>query len=115
MIARLSFVLAIALLVTSCATVGRLTDPDYFKKQSSMQLCMDLLTSPSANVNRTARIEELSRRGENCSQYTGAAATQAQRDQQAMDALLNAQRAATPPPPPTPVTCYTRGALTTCQ
>ena len=115
MVHQIAFAIMCVSALVSCATVGRLADPDYFKKQSSMQLCMDLLTSPTSNVNRTARIEELSRRGENCSQYTLAAAVQAQRDQQAIDSLQNAARPDSPPPPSPPVTCYTRGALTTCQ
>jgi hypothetical protein len=91
-----------------------MADPDYFKKQSSMQLCMDLLSSPSYNVNRSARIEELSRRGENCAQYTGAAAVQADRDRQAAEAI----RAMQPPPrpaPPAPVTCRWIGSNWVCQ
>ena len=108
-------ILVLAGVNAGCATVGRMTDPNYFQKQSTMQLCLDLLSSPSYNVNRTARIEELSRRGENCSQFTGAASVQAERDRQAAEALSNAARAATPPQQQQPVTCYTRGAVTTCQ
>lgn len=94
------------LMLAGCATIGRLTDPQYFQKQSSMQLCMDLLSSPAANVNRSARMEELARRGENCSQYTGAAAVQVERDRQTTDALIDASKALTPPPASKPVTCF---------
>ena len=84
---------AVSLVVGGCATIGRLTDPNYFHKQSSMQLCVDLLSSPSYNINREARMQELSSRGENCSQYVGTAALQQQTNQQTLDAI---NRAVTP-------------------
>lgn len=87
-----SFILA------GCASIGRLIDPEYFQTQSSMQLCMDLLSSSSVNVNRSARFEELARRGEICSQYMGAAVVQAERDRQTTDTLIDASKALTPSP-----------------
>ena len=47
--------------------------PGYYAKQSSVELCMDYLTLPSANINQSARAAELARRGEDCSVYSGAA------------------------------------------
>lgn len=104
-----------ALVTAGCATVGRLSDPDYFRKQSSMQLCMDLLSTPTLNVNRGARMEELARRGENCSQYTGQAAVQVQRDRQTTDSLIEASKALTPPPAPRPTTCNWFAGRWVCQ
>lgn len=91
--------LAVSLVVGGCATI----DPNYFRNQSTMELCMGLMRFPSYNVNHPARMQELSRRGENCSQYTGAASAQAEKDRQMIETI----RAVTPPPPPKPVTCYT--------
>ena len=61
-----------------------------------MQLCMDLLTLPSMNVNRSKRIRVLSQRGEDCSRYTGAAAAQNRRDRNFQKMLQNLQRTTTP-------------------
>lgn len=69
-----------------------------------MQLCLDLMSSPSYNVNREARMQELARRGENCSAYGSIPAAQAEADRQQLEIL----KATIPPPqpPPRPVTCY---------
>ena len=56
--------------------------PQQAQRQSTMQICMDLLTHPTYNVNYQTRMDELARRGENCAAYSGqaAAVNQANRD-----------------------------------
>lgn len=88
---------------------------------------MDYLTLPSINVNQGARAEELARRGENCSQYYGAADAQRQNDERFERSL----KALSPPAPQQPsagyqqgthtyiingkmVTCTTTGTVTNC-
>ncbi len=60
--------LSLIIFISGCAK-----PPEYYSRQSSVELCMDYLTLPSANINQTARAAELSRRGEDCSRYSGAA------------------------------------------
>ncbi len=98
-----------------CATIGRMTDPEYFQKQSSMQLCMDLMSSPSYNVNRAARMEELSRRGENCAQYGGMAATQVERDRQTVQTIGVGAASLSTPPAPAPTSCRWFAGQYVCQ
>ena len=64
---KLIFVLFV--LLNGCAA-----NPAYYTSMSSMKLCIDYMTFPSYNINQSARAAELSRRGENCSAYVGAAA-----------------------------------------
>jgi hypothetical protein len=74
------FFLAINLIVLSL--ISSCVSPQQAQRQSTMQLCMDLLTHPTYNVNYENRVNELARRGENCSSYYGqaAAVNQANRD-----------------------------------
>lgn len=64
---KIIFVLFI--LLSGCAS-----DPARYASMSSMQLCIDYMTYPSYNINQGSRAAELSRRGENCAAYVGAAA-----------------------------------------
>jgi hypothetical protein len=102
-------IFAVALLLGGCAT------PNY-REKSSMQLCMDYMTLPSANIWQSDRGSELARRGEDCSRYAAAAATQQQADQRMLNALDAAARAAQPPPPPRgPVVCRQMSVGIVCQ
>lgn len=47
---------------------------DRYRDTPSARLCMDYLTAPAINLNRSAREAELRRRGENCSAYATIAA-----------------------------------------
>lgn len=49
----------------------------YYREQSTMRLCMSYLTNPT-NHWTGFRLRELESRGENCSEYAGAAQAQAQ-------------------------------------
>ena len=69
------------LLLPACRTTEELSS------QSSMQLCIDLLSKPKFNVNREKRIKILSERGENCSAYAAAANAQIKADRDFWDSL----------------------------
>lgn len=100
--------LALVTSISALSLGGCATDPAIYRTQSSMKLCMDYLTLPSINVNRGARAEELGRRGENCSQYLGAASAQRQNDERFDRAL----RSLSPPAPQQPTTGYQQGTHT---
>lgn len=89
-----------------------------FRNTPTMKLCVDYLTFPSYNIWHSARAEELSRRGENCAQYTEAARAKAQSDAAVLNALGAAAAASQPqvvaPPPPRRVVCTTSYGVTTC-
>jgi len=53
---------------------------EYYKTQSTYKMCMKILTVPH-NIYNEFRVGEISRRGENCSQYEEMA--RAQREQEA--------------------------------
>ena len=128
--------LTVAFVVVAATLSGCATDPAVFAQQSSMQLCIDVLNFPPENVNRNARLAELSRRGETCSAYIGAARAQGQANAQRdaattqMGLQLLQQGQARPPtqntqPYPSQntqtynfngrtVTCTTSGSTTNC-
>lgn len=106
-------------ILSGCAA---LTGPDYYKNTSTYEICRQLMTLPSMNVNHGARTAELSRRGENCGAPSDLAAAQRQADQQLMQNLRPVQ-------PQQPayqqgthtyffngkyVTCTTTGTMTNC-
>ena len=96
----------LALLAISLAACAK--SPEVFRSQSSMELCMDYLTSPSFNINKSARASELSRRGEDCSRYVGAASTQMEADRAFQKSMQDLQKLGQPAPTPQlPRTCVT--------
>lgn len=112
---RYALLLLACSFLASCATIGRMSDPQYFQKQSSMQLCMDLMSSPSYNVNRQARMDELARRGENCSQFVNMGAVQVERDRANAAAAAAGAAILATPPPQAPVTCRWFAGQYVCQ
>lgn len=104
-------------LLSGCAMVGRMSDPHYMEKQSTMSLCVNVMSYPSYNVNHDAWMAELARRNADCSPYVGMAQSQiaakAAQDQ-ATAAYLNAIK----PPPVTvqpAVVCRTTYYGVVCQ
>lgn len=123
---RLSIAMA-GLLVAGCAGMVP-TTPERYNNVSSMDLCMRLATYPPNNIHRPAWIEQLRRRGENCSQYSaamqGAAAAQANSDRQMNEAIRTIQNARQPQPSSSThtyvidgrtVVCTAMGGVTTCN
>ena len=71
--------------------VGCASSPERYAAQSTMELCVDYLTLPSANINQSARARELWYRSEDCSSYQAAASSKNQANANfgaAMDALI---------------------------
>lgn len=101
-----------AFLIAGCAVLG---GPDYYRNHSTAELCRQLLTLPSYNVNHPARQAELTRRGESCGSHADVAAAQRAADQQYQQTIQALQ----PPPPARPVNCTTtyvgNQAYTTCR
>ena len=93
-----------------------------------MQLCMDLLTLPSYNLNRDKKPQILSQSGENSSAYTGAAHAQNRANERFDRALDKFQKTYSPNNSSSGykqgthqymingrlVTCTTTGSITNC-
>ena len=118
-----NYLLSVVILPTMLLLAGCAGTPTDYSRTSTMDLCVGYLSLPSYNINQRARVAELSRRGEDCSQYYEAARIKRQTDKQMLDTgmkLLN-------PPPRTyqqgthtyiidgrTVTCTTTGTVTHC-
>jgi hypothetical protein len=104
-----SLTLAVIVLA-GCATA------DTYRNTPTAKLCIDYLTLPSVNINHGARAEELSRRGENCNDYMGAASARRAADNAFENSLRSMQQLNQPQPVRTPVQtqCYRNGAYVNC-
>lgn len=70
-------------------------DAEFYRNQSSMQLCLDYMALPSVNINHGARAEELKRRNEDCSAYKEVAASRIKANENQSNSLqrsLNQQQ-----------------------
>jgi len=113
------------ILVSSAAMLlfGCATPPGGYRNTPTAQLCMDYLTLPSININQGERANELSRRGESCQGYGGAAAARNQSNAQFQQGLQNLNRQSQPATPTTRtyvgpngkmMNCTTTGTVTNC-
>ena len=102
--------LSAVVVLAGCATA------DTYRNTPSSKLCVDYLTKPSININNGARAEELSRRGENCSGYTGMAQARRDADNAFVNSMRSLQQSSQPQQITTPVQtqCYRNGAYTNC-
>ncbi len=102
--------LTFVIILCGCATA------DSYRNTPTSKLCLDYLTLPSINVNHGARAEELARRGENCSEYTGMARARRDADnafQNSMRALQQSGQQQTNRP--TQTTCVRNGNIVNCN
>ena len=84
----MKFVLILTVVILSSCTKS----PEYYRNQSSMDLCVKYLSLPSLNIHQNDRAKELARRNENCSQYAGAAEAKRRSDegfQRSLQSLSN--------------------------
>lgn len=103
---KLGLAVAIALSLGACATIN----PDYYRNVPTAEICRQLMVFPSYNVNHSARMAEVARRGESCGSPADIAAAQRQSDARTAEML----KAMTPPPPQTQ-TCRWVGPNWVCS
>lgn len=111
----LVLVVSVAML-TACGS-------EYYRKQSTMELCMDYMTLPSANVNQGTRARVLAERGADCSQYVGAASARNSANVTTLQNLQQIQRNSAPPTTNSKTyiingrqtNCITTGNVTNCN
>lgn len=101
--------------LAGCASPPPL-DPSVFRMQPSIRLCVDYMTARQSEADERNRAIELQRRGEDCSRYGDAIASERARQSRANKALIDHGTTLMKGDQSRDrVTCTTLGSVTDCK
>ena len=93
---RNSIISSLVIIVSVLSLSACVMTPERAVGMSTMELCVGYLSLPTMNINQGTRAQELARRGEDCSAYTGAAEARRESDREFDRKLENLQHSLNP-------------------